>query len=68
MGWDKYWYRQKISEKIFQPLSIPHSRVPFKHAKCGDSRFKWAASRKEGEEEEVRGQRTECSGSFSDQQ
>jgi hypothetical protein len=31
MGWDKYWYRQKISEKIFQPLSIPHSRVPLNH-------------------------------------
>jgi hypothetical protein len=31
-GWDKYWYRQKISEKKFRSLPIQHFRVPLKHA------------------------------------
>jgi hypothetical protein len=47
-GWDKCWYRQKISEKKFRSLSIPHLRVPLKHAKCGVSRFKWADKRMRG--------------------
>ena len=32
--------------KKFQSLPIPHLRVPFKHAECGVSRFKWADKRK----------------------
>ena len=28
--------------KKFRSLPIPHLRVPLKHAKSGDSRFKWA--------------------------
>ena len=31
-GWDKCWYRQKISKKKFRSLSIPYLRVPLKHA------------------------------------
>jgi hypothetical protein len=41
--------------KKFRSLPIPHLRVPLKHAAREVSRFKWAVSREEGEEEEVRG-------------
>ena len=35
--------------KKFRSLPIPHLRVPLKHAKCGDSRFKWGEDRRLGD-------------------
>jgi hypothetical protein len=37
--------------KSFTSMSVPHLRVPLKHAKCGVSRFKWVVSREEGKKQ-----------------